>query len=170
MNRVKYLLDYGYRLRAVVSAILIVCAALLFSLAPAHAGKYSERYAKISTALVEKGKAALGKQDFKAASEAFEQAVVANPQNAQGFSYLGLTKLRMGDKPNAKKYFDIALEIDPNQIQALSWAGQADLSASNLESAEAKLQRLSRLCGPNCTEYKQLSEAVSSYKTTTPAN
>jgi len=170
MNRVMYLLRYGYRRLGVVPAALVVCMALLLSLAPAHAGKYSERYTRISMALVEKGKAALDKADLKAASEAFEQAVVANPQNALGFTYLGLTKLRMGDKPVAKKYFDIALEIDPNQIQALSWAGQADLSASNLESAEAKLQRLSRLCGPNCTEYKQLSEAVSSYKTTNPAN
>jgi hypothetical protein len=76
----------------------------------------------------------------------------------------------MGDKSLAKKYFDIALEIDPNQIQALSWAGQTDLFSSNLESAEAKLQRLSRLCGPNCAEYKKLSEAVSSYKTTNRAN
>lgn len=169
MNRVMYLVRYGYRRLAVVPAFF-ACLALLLSYTPAQAGKYSERYARISMTLVDQGKAALAKQDLKAASQAFEEAVVANPQNAVGFSYLGLTKLRMGEKPVAKKYFDIALQIDPNQIQALSWAGQADLSASNLESAEAKLQRLSRLCGPNCTEYKQLSEAVSSYKTTNPAN
>jgi Tfp pilus assembly protein PilF len=170
MNRALSLLHYGSRRLAAVALGLAVCVALLSSVAPAHAGKYSERYARISVTLLEQGKAALAKQDFKAASAAFEQAVVANPHNALGFSYLGLTKLRMGEKPAAKKYFDIALEIDPNQIQALSWAGQADLSASNLESAEAKLQRLSRLCGPDCAEYKQLSQAVSSYKTTNPAN
>jgi tetratricopeptide (TPR) repeat protein len=159
----------GYRRMGALLALLVgVWFAL--SLAPAEAGKYTDRYARISAALVEKGKAALAKQDYQAASQAFEQAVVANPHNALGFSYLGLVKLRMGDKPVSKKYFDIALEIDPNQIQALSWAGQADLAGANLESAEAKLQRLSRLCGPNCTEYKQLSEAVSSYKTTNPAN
>jgi Tfp pilus assembly protein PilF len=169
MSRVVRALHLGYRKRVALAVFLALVVALASSPA-AYAGKYTERYAKVSEALVAKGRAALEKGDYEAASQAFEQAVVANPHNALGFTYLGVTKLRMGEKPLAKKYFDTALEIDPNQVQALSWAGQADLSASNLESAEAKLQRLSRLCGPNCAEYKQLSEAVSSYKTSNPAN
>lgn len=169
MSRLLRALHFGYRRRGALAGLLALLAALAAS-PTAEAGKYTERYAKVSEALVAKGKAALEKGDYKAAAQAFEQAVVANPRNALGFTYLGVTKLRMGERPLAKKYFDTALEIDPNQIQALSWAGQADLSASNLESAEAKLRRLSRLCGPNCIEYKQLSEAVSSYKTSNPAN
>ena len=113
---------------------------------------------------------ALEKNQIDAARQLWEQAVVANPRNATAYSYLGLAAQRAGDKDNAKKYFDLALDIDPNEVHALSWGGQADLTAADLEGAQAKLQRLSRLCGPGCAEYKLLSDSVVSYKSKSSSN
>jgi tetratricopeptide (TPR) repeat protein len=130
----------------------------------------STRYERVSTVLMERGVGALEKNQVDSARQLWEQAVVANPRNAAAYSYLGLAAQRAGAKDNAKKYFELALEIDPNELHALSWGGQSDLSSADLDGAQAKLQRLSRLCGPGCAEYKLLSDSVVSYKSKSSAN
>ena len=137
----------------------------------ALAGKdETSRFEKISTVLVERGVGALEKNQTDDARRLLEQAVTANPHNAMAYSYLGLAAQRAGDTERAKKYFSLALDIDPNELHALSWGGQADLSSADLDGAQAKLQRLARLCGPGCAEYKLLSEQVGSYKSKSSAN
>jgi Flp pilus assembly protein TadD len=137
----------------------------------ALAGKdETTRSEKISTVLLERGISALEKNQADNGRQLLEQSVAANPRNATAYSYLGLAAQRSGDTEHAKKYFNLALDIDPNELHALSWGGQADLSSADLEGAQAKLQRLSRLCGPGCAEYKLLSESVVSYKSKSSAN
>ncbi len=150
--------------------LLAVGVLALFLQGGAEAGKYTERYAKMSSLLVDRGMATLDKNQLTDAQKLFEQAIVANPQNAQAYSYLGYVWYRQGKGDVAGRYFSTALEIDPNQLKALSWGGQADLTTSNLESAEAKLQRLSRICGTGCAEYKLLSDAVTTYKSSKKTN
>jgi Flp pilus assembly protein TadD len=123
-----------------------------------------------TTVLLERGISALEKNQADNGRQLLEQSVAANPRNATAYSYLGLAAQRSGDTEHAKKYFNLALDIDPNELHALSWGGQADLSSADLEGAQAKLQRLSRLCGPGCAEYKLLSESVVSYKSKSSAN
>jgi tetratricopeptide (TPR) repeat protein len=137
----------------------------------ALAGKdETTRFEKIATVLVERGVSAMEKNQLDEARQLWEEAVIANPRNATAFSYLGLVAQRAADTGLAKKYFGLALDIDPNELHALSWGGQADLSSADLEGAQAKLQRLSRLCGPGCAEYKLLSDSVGSYKSKSSAN
>lgn len=128
------------------------------------------RYERISAQLLKRGMAALEKGQLEQARAALEQSIVANPHNASAYSYLGYTAQRANDKPLAKKYFSLALEINPDDLRALSWGGQSDLSSANLEAAQAKLQRLSRLCGPGCSEYKLLSDAVTSFRSKPTTN
>jgi len=128
------------------------------------------RFGRVSSVLVERGISALEKNQTDTARQLWEQAVVANPRNAPAYSYLGLAAQRANDNDLAKKYFTLALAIDPDEVHALSWGGQVDLKAADLEGAQAKLQRLSRLCGPGCAEYKLLSDSVGSYKTKSSSN
>jgi len=151
------------RTGALTGAVLIV--ALLMWPSAATAAKSAGDFHKVSEILIDSGISALDKEKLDDARQTFEQAVVADPSNAKAFSYLGYAHYRKGDRALAKKYFSIALDIDPNERHALSWGGQVDLAAADLEGAEAKLLRLSRLCGTDCSEYKILSDAVSSYKT-----
>jgi Tfp pilus assembly protein PilF len=156
----------GVRLAILAAAISI---AAVFALNSAQAGK-TDRYERISTTLIERGAALLGQNKTDEARQLFEQAAVANPHNAAAYSYLGLTAQKADQKGLAKRYFALALDIDPNDLRALSWGGQTDLAAADLDSAQAKLLRLSRLCGTGCSEYKLLSEAVTSYKSKSQAN
>ena len=113
-----------------------------------------------SNILLEKGKRELDKAEFAAAIRLFEQAVAANPLNADAFTYLGRSYQLAGIPSRAYKYYGIALEIDPNELRALSWSGQVDSDESRDELAAEKLTRLQRLCGTSCPEYQSLKRAI----------
>jgi tetratricopeptide (TPR) repeat protein len=147
-----------------VALVGAACIAAWFTLGSAEAGKTMDRYERVSAMLVGRGATLLQQNKPDEARKLFEQAAVANPRSALAYSYLGLAAQTAGNKPLAKRYFSTALEIDPNELHALSWGGQSDLAAADLDGAKAKLMRISRLCGTSCSEYKLLSEAVSSYK------
>ena len=156
--------------RLFLAAALVGGVAAFFGDGAGAAGKTTNRYVKISGVLVDRGLAALDKSQLDGAKTLFEEAIVANPQNAEAYSYLGSVYARQNNNETASKYFTTALEIDPNLVKALGWGGKADLDASHLDSAEAKLMRLQRICGPSCAEYKMLSDAVTTYKSTKKAN
>lgn len=130
----------------------------------AEAAKPADPSHAVSEILINEGLGDIDSGKFDAARQAFEQAVVADPSYAKSFSYLGYAYYRMGKTALAKKYFETALDIDLNEPHALTWGGRLDLDAGDLEGAEAKLLRLSRSCGTDCSEYKQLSELVTNYK------
>jgi Flp pilus assembly protein TadD len=154
--------------------LALLCGALSIAaglaLSSAQAGKPMDRYERVSATLVERGATLLTQNKGDEARKLFEEAAVANPHNAQAYSYLGLTAQTAGNKGLAKRYFSIALDIDPDDLHALAWGGQSDLAAADLEGAQAKLMKLSRLCGGTCSEYKVLSEAVTSYKSKSQPN
>jgi len=106
------------------------------------------RQEHISAVLLERGISALDENKIDTARPLWEQAIVANPRNAPAFSYLGLAAQRAGDKDNAKKYFDLALEIDPNELHALAWGGQTDLSDADLDGAQASCRSCRACAGP----------------------
>jgi len=160
---------HSLSLRLAVLAAAVAIGAL-FAFNTAEAGKTDDRYERISTSLIERGATLLQQNKPDEARQLFEEAAVANPHNAAAYSYLGLAAQKAGAKSLAKRYFALALDIDPNDLRALSWGGQSDLAAADLDGAQAKLMRLSRLCGTGCTEYKLLSDAVSSYKSKPQAN
>lgn len=149
----------GALIGALAGAVLLACSV------EADAAKSSTDYHQVSELLISNGILALDKDKFDDARQTFEQAAVADPANAKAYSYLGYAHYRKGERVLARKYFSIALEIDPDELHALSWGGQVDLDSADLEGAEAKLLRLARLCGTESSEYKILSDAVSSYKT-----
>ncbi|WP_439813736.1 tetratricopeptide repeat protein [Zavarzinia sp. CC-PAN008] len=121
-----------------------------------------------SQALVTEGQKALDAQKLDDAMKAFERAVVAQPDNAQGYSWLGLVHERKGEKEAASKYYRIALEIDPDERNALQLQGQALLDAGELEKAQANLDRLARVC-QTCEQQQALATAVARYKANPPA-
>lgn len=120
----------------------------------------AEAATQTSSRLLDKGINELEGENFAVAIRLFEQAATANPRNAIAFSYLGRSYDFVGNKIRAYKYYGIALDIDPNEVMALSWSGQVDVLGDNLSLADEKLARLERVCGATCTEYKTLKRAI----------
>lgn len=148
--------------KLIVAFVAMVLSVSAFS--PVVAAKYTKQFQKVSELLLGDGIVLVQQKQFEQAIQVLEQAVVADPKNAPAFSYLGFSHQQTGNLPDATKYFGIALTIDPNEVRALNWGGQADLSNKDLDAAKEKLSRLSRVCGPSCIEYKELTTAVNAFK------
>jgi Tfp pilus assembly protein PilF len=69
--------------------------------------------APASNADVEKGMAALEKQDFEGAKTILENARKNDPKDAQAAFYLGVALEGLGDKAGAVKEYKAAAELDP---------------------------------------------------------
>ncbi len=151
------------RNRKLITAL--VAASVAFSvLSPVVAARYTQQYERASERLLSEGIALVSQKRFEEATKLFEQAAVADPKNARAFAYLGYCHQQTDNEPEAQKYFGIALAINPDELNALNWGGQSDLSSEDLDSALLKLDRLSRICGEACREYQELYAAVDAYK------
>lgn len=111
------------------------------------------------------GAVALRSEDYQEARQALERAIVADPKNARAYAYLGQVHQQLGALHEARKYYRIALEIDPDQVEGLSWAGQSDVALGQIDQAQEKLERLRRLCGPGCAEYRALERSLAAHRT-----
>ena len=117
----------------------------------------------VSDALIARGQKALAMRDYAAARRAFEQAIVADPRNVRAYTDLGFVNQQTGAVDKAWKYYQTALELEPNDVGALSRSGHLDLAIGRLETAEQKLAKLRRLCA-TCPEFHQLNHAVTAQK------
>ena len=57
------------------------------------------------------------------ANDFFEKFVDKNPENPEGFYYLGRISYRKNDLKEAEKNFKKAIELDPNSSLYLTWLG-----------------------------------------------
>lgn len=108
--------------------------------------------------LMEKGNAAAARGDASGAQRLLEEAVVADPANARALCALGRLHDRQGRKALARKYYNIALGIDPVEADALNWAGQLDIAEGKMDDARDKLRKLGVTC-PACPQRSELASA-----------
>lgn len=138
---------------------LILCLCLLMAPEIGLAG-VSAASAKTSQVFLKKGIIAVDHSQAKVAISLLERAIVADPANAKAFSYLGRAEQIAGRPKRSEKYFHIALDIEPNQPDALNWAGQLDLVQDKPDAARAKLDRLTRTCR-DCPQTRELARKLS---------
>jgi Flp pilus assembly protein TadD len=85
----------------------------------------------------------------------------ADWNNLMGFA---LRKRAAPDLAAAQRHYDAALQIDPNHLGALEYAGELALIKGELPVAEAHLAKLARLCATGCEERSDLERAVARFK------
>lgn len=135
---------------------LVIALALMLGTGPALAGNESR--------LVAEGQAALEINKHETARALFERALVANPKSVEALVGLGRAHFVQEHKTAASKFYNTALAINPDSLEALLGAGLADLSLDRKDEAKKRQERLLRLCGAECTEYRELREAVLAYE------
>ena len=110
------------------------------------------------------GKKALDAKDYKAAIESFTRAAAREPDNANVQNELGFSYRKSGDLDMAFKHYNEALRLDPKHKGAHEYIGEAYLMVNNLPKAEEHLAQLDKICFFSCGEYKELKDAIQSYK------
>jgi len=117
-----------------------------------------------SEAAFNAGVRAIQQQDWQSAVNRLEAAIVADPTNPDAYERLGYAHQQLNEPDKALKYFRIALELEPNHVNALSHHGLAMLSAGNMKEARADLDRLTRRCGAGCAPHDELQRAIDYYR------
>jgi Tfp pilus assembly protein PilF len=120
-----------------------------------------------SQVLFERGRKALDAQDFKAAVTEFERALVADPSSGRTYTWLGVAHARLGNQARAKKYFRSALDIDPNDLDALQALGRVYAESGDLAKAQESLDKIAKLCG-ECAQQKTLVADIAKAKANPP--
>lgn len=133
----------------------LAIAAAIAAAAPAPApNAQSARFADSGFALL------AGKQATRAA-DAFESALAADPANRR--AYLGLAEAAraQGLPGKAIGYYREALQLEPNDIDALAGRGEALAERGATARAGVDLARVRKLCGAGaCPQATRIERAV----------
>jgi tetratricopeptide (TPR) repeat protein len=91
---------------------------------------------------------------------------VNDPANADWNNLMGysLRKADAANIPEAEKYYNEALRIEPKHRGALEYSGELYLMIGNLDKAEQRLAALDKVCFLPCEEHSDLKRAVARYK------
>lgn len=85
----------------------------------------------------------------------------ADWNNLMGYSH---RKAKKPDYDAAERYYDAALQINPQHKGALEYSGEMYLVLGRLDKAEQRLSTLDQLCKTPCFEYVMLKKAVDDYR------
>ena len=134
---------------SVALALVVVPVAAQAASAPMHAASQS---------LMVKALASVNEDTRR---QLLEQAIVADPANAAALSALADHYIKTGKPKMARKYFRIALTVDPVDVTALG--GLLDLADGKRDEAQARLDLLKRVC-PDCRQTHDLENKFSTNK------
>jgi tetratricopeptide (TPR) repeat protein len=122
-----------------------------------------------SDPMMDRYAAASERQDWKAAASVMQDALAANPNNADYHNLYAYSLRKSGsaDMDQVFKHYNEALRIDPRHKGAHEYLGEAYLMVGNVAKAKEHLQSLDKLCFFGCSEYNDLKRSISEHETKT---
>ena len=79
----------------------------------------------------------------------------ADVANLIGYSYR-----KLGDYKVSQVWYERALKADPGHVRTWQYYGLWQLEQGNRDQAQYHLNRIGRLCGTDCAEYRSLAAAL----------
>jgi tetratricopeptide (TPR) repeat protein len=150
-------------------ATVIALSAVALSLAQANAADTSSPAPAKPAAAAASDKLAgarahIAAKEWPAAIDALKRindTSSADWNNLMGYS---LRKGKTPDLEASQRYYDEALRIDPAHRNALEYSGELALMKGDLSSAEARLAKLTTVCGGACEQQAELKAAIDKFK------
>ncbi len=113
-----------------------------------------------AAALVAQGRAELAAGRIDPAIDAFESALVVQPDSVQVLLDLAAATRAHGMQGKALHYYREALEREPSNLDAIAGEGAALVEKGAVEKARRNLARLQGLCGKSCEPARRLASAI----------
>ena len=152
----------------IVAILALIIASVSSVASAAGSGGGSEGGGKYKTyglsVEMRKATALIKKEAFADALAHLQKEVDVNPSNADAWNLIGFSTRKLGDYVTSEAAYDKALTINPNHKGALEYKGELYLTLGNLSGAEELLERLRKSCSFNCSEVKDLKDAIAAYK------
>jgi Tfp pilus assembly protein PilF len=122
--------------------------------------KPDDRIDPRSMSLTQQAQALNGQGRYLEATDLLETALAIDPRNRQ--AYIGLARAAQGEKLPGKavKFYYEALQLEPNDLEALEGQGEALVQRGAVERAKANLTRIRSLCKNACPQAETLAAAI----------
>ena len=131
----------------------------------------STHYEAVSVQLVEDAIEASKMKDTEKALILYQQAMVANPKNINAYLGLGYLHSQKGQYSLGMKYFDIALSIDPIDVNALEGRVLTNLKMNDLPAARESFSTMQQVCEVTlCEQLPRIAEAIEDYQLAEESN
>ncbi|WP_262691811.1 tetratricopeptide repeat protein [Kordiimonas aestuarii] len=143
---------------------LVMISALMGAVASPAFAQTAEKYRLLSSELVTKAQHSLNAEKAHDAQMLYERALVANPANVDALIGLGRAHEAQGHVGSGLKYYRKALEIEPNDKDALEVQAIAFLKRNLAAKAEGNREKLARLCQAGCAELEAVDTAIEEYR------
>ena len=115
----------------------------------------------LSVQLLKQGETALAAGNFEAADDALETALAVDPRNRQAFVALAQVANRQKLYGQAIRYTNKALQLEPNDVNAIAIQGEAMVQMGATARAQQNLAKLKQVCGTNaCPQATQLAATI----------
>ena len=101
-------------------------------------------------------------ENFDEALIDLEKYVYENPDDANGWNYIGFVSRKLKNFDDAERYYTVGLEINPNHVGILEYQGELYIETNRLEMAKYNLEKLNDLCIFNCSERDELRSLIAS--------
>jgi Tfp pilus assembly protein PilF len=144
-----------------LTPIAVTGAIMLASLASAGwSQKADDQIDARSVALTQQAQALSAQARYQEATDLLETALAVDPRNRA--AYIGLARAAQGLKLPGKavKFYYEALQLEPNDLTALSGQGEALVQRGAVERARKNLDRIKTLCHNACPQATTLAAAI----------
>lgn len=140
---------------------VIALAAVFLMASSVSVGKKPEQAVDPqSLALQQQGDAAQQSGQLEDAIGWYETALAVDPRNRSAYVGLARVHASLGLKGKAIRFYSEALEIEPNDQQALADQGLLMASKGAIDAAKKNLARLRILCRSSCADADRLDVAI----------
>jgi Flp pilus assembly protein TadD len=85
---------------------------------------------------------------------------LSNPKTAKALNYRGYATRKLGRTDEGISYYLQSVALDPQYAKVREYLGEAYVIKGRLDLASAQLDVIKSICGQECEEYKDLSEAI----------
>jgi tetratricopeptide (TPR) repeat protein len=149
---------------------LMLGAAATFLASPVLGQRPDNQILPQSTQLQQRAEAELAAGKLSDAADLLETAVAVDPRNRGAF--IDLARIAKQQKLFGKsiKLANEALELEPNDLDAIEVQGEAMVELGAIPRAKENLAKLQKLCSANCRQVAALSTAISRGPTVASAN
>jgi len=156
-------------MRSVPRLLMIGFAGLALT-APVSAQRTDDQIQPRSVELQHQGKTLLTAGKFEQSEDALETALAVDPRNRGAYVDLARVAEKQHLFGKAIRMTNKALQLEPNDLDALAVQGEAMVELGATARAQANLQKLQTICSKTgCPQVAQLSSAITRGRTVASA-
>jgi tetratricopeptide (TPR) repeat protein len=94
------------------------------------------------------------------ASAIVQLKVLGHDDRADVANLIGYSYRKLGDYKVSQVWYERALKADPGHVRTWQYYGLWQLEQGNRDQAQYHLNRIGKLCGTGCAEYRSLAAAL----------